>query len=87
MKIGVKYCGGCNSTYRRESVEEMIREVFGNKNVVYALRCEDVDVLILICGCKTACASREVNCKNLVVIDEPKSKDELREIVKSSLKS
>ena len=83
MMIGIKYCGGCNSTYKRESVEDEIREIFGEENVVYASRCEDVDILVVICGCKTACASREVNCKNMVVIDEPKSKDELRKLIKS----
>lgn len=83
MTIGIKYCGGCNPTYRRESVEEMIREVFSEENIVYASRCEDVDVLVLICGCETACASRDVDCKNLVVIDEPKSKDELKELINS----
>jgi len=83
MRIGIKYCGGCNPTYRRESIEDEIREFFGEENVVYTSKCEDVDVLVVICGCKTACASREVNCKNSVVIDEPKSKDELRKLIKS----
>ncbi len=83
MRVGIKYCGGCNPTYRRESIEEELIEIFGSENIVYTSSCEDVDVLVVICGCKTACISREIKCKNLIVVDEPKSKEELMEILSS----
>jgi len=28
MKVGVKYCGGCNPEYRREDVEDVLRKHF-----------------------------------------------------------
>lgn len=80
MRVGIKYCGGCNPAYRREIVEERLVELLGSENVIHTSNCENVDVLVVICGCKTACASRDLNCKNLVVIDEPKSNDELADI-------
>ena len=57
MKIGVKYCGGCNSKYDRTAFLEKIKSgcseniVFKNVNDK-----SEVDFIIVLCGCKTACA-------------------------------
>lgn len=57
MEIGVKYCGGCNSKYDRTEFLEKIKSrcskdiIFKNVN-----HNTEVDFIIVLCGCKTACA-------------------------------
>lgn len=71
MKVGVKYCGGCNPEYRREDVEEMLRRHF---TIFYS---DDVDILVLINGCRRACLLDEVKRSNVISVDSPVSEGEL----------
>ncbi|MCX8172310.1 MAG: hypothetical protein N3D09_01685 [Archaeoglobaceae archaeon] len=52
MRIGIKYCGGCNPTYKREEIEEILRKHF---QILYST-C--ADLLVCISGCKRGCAER-----------------------------
>ena len=58
MRIGIKYCGGCNPRFRREAVVERLRRDFPN---VLMTPAEDVgwtpDLVVVICGCPSACAT------------------------------
>lgn len=59
MKIGLKYCGGCNSRYdRTKEVEKLIRK-FPQHTFTYNVDTEACDILLLICGCMTACPTAE----------------------------
>ncbi|KUJ92706.1 MULTISPECIES: hypothetical protein [Archaeoglobus] len=78
MKVGVKYCGGCNPEYRREDVEDVLRKHF---TIFYS---EDADVLVLINGCKKACLLEEVKHPKVVSVDSPVSEEELlRRVLKA----
>ena len=58
MKIGIKYCGGCNPIYDRaavvSSLEEYVNKAYNieiaKQGIIYA-------VVIILCGCTSACAS------------------------------
>ena len=59
MKIGIKYCGGCNPSYdRKKLVEKLMKEhleaTFENarENIFY-------DVVVVINGCGRACSEHE----------------------------
>lgn len=60
MKIGVKYCGGCNSRYdRAREVNKLIKQ-FPQHTFVYDTQNPGVcDVWLIVCGCMTSCATAE----------------------------
>ncbi|RLI75398.1 hypothetical protein DRP05_14885 [Archaeoglobales archaeon] len=80
MKIGIKYCGGCNPTYSREKIEEYIRKYFSNAEVIYTSNPENVDIMVCISGCKRGCAIESINRKDMkkvVFFDEYKTELEV----------
>ena len=66
MRVGIKYCGGCNPTYRREKVEEILRREFPEVHFTYLFSSENpkenpkTDVVVCISGCKKGCAEGAV---------------------------
>lgn len=60
MKIGIKYCGGCNPRYDRTEVVLRLKEYIGEghsiettkKGIIY-------DIVIILCGCTSACANNQ----------------------------
>ena len=84
MRIGIKYCGGCNPTYEREKIEEIIRKNF-NVEIIYTSNSKDVDVLVCISGCKRACACEAIEATKIVSFDEPKDETEVVKEIKSNL--
>ena len=60
MKIGIKYCGGCNPTYDRASVVSFLKKYIGQGNSIEMAKQEILyDVVVILCGCTIACASHE----------------------------
>ena len=56
MKVAIKYCGGCNPDYDRVALVERIEERL-NGNVEFgSAEDEDIDLVLAVEGCKTACA-------------------------------
>ncbi|MCC0660278.1 MULTISPECIES: hypothetical protein [unclassified Clostridioides] len=58
MTCGVRFCGGCNPRYGRGKALAIIKEHF-NGRVDFSVAEEDVeyDLLLIIGGCTTLCAS------------------------------
>lgn len=59
MKVGIKYCGGCNPKFnRREFIERLIDE---HKENSYepAFLDSSYDVVLVVCGCSNGCAKHE----------------------------
>ncbi|WP_066687104.1 hypothetical protein [Christensenella intestinihominis] len=56
MRIGIKYCGGCNPRYDRTNIAQRLREDFPEDEVVPAASGPDMDYVVVVCGCKSACA-------------------------------
>ena len=56
LKVGIKYCGGCNPYYDRVALVKRIeRRLQGHVEFVSAAN-DDVDLVIAVEGCNTACA-------------------------------
>ena len=57
MKIGVKFCGGCNPRYNRRNALTEIQDKLPQIDFQYAKVGEVYDELIVIGGCTNNCAS------------------------------
>jgi 4-hydroxybutyrate CoA-transferase len=58
LKIGVKFCGGCNCHYDRTALVNRFKDKYQDKiTVEWANEKEIYDFLLVICGCSRACAS------------------------------
>lgn len=59
MKIGIKYCGGCNPRYDRTKEVEKLKKQFPQHEFTYDPGKAACDIYLLVCGCMTACATSE----------------------------
>lgn len=57
MKCGVKFCGGCNPRFERGEVYRDIKQTIQNIDFSYASEDEVYDILLVIGGCSSCCAS------------------------------
>ena len=83
MKIGIKYCGGCNPKFDRMAFARRLKEAFGHGEV-QAVNSDDVfDCVAVVCGCPVACASlRDINTRKGFVIVR---KDDMEATIKHLL--
>lgn len=73
MKIGLKYCGGCNSRYDRTKEVEKLMRKFPQHTFTYNVDTEACDILLLICGCMTACPTADgIAAKQVFSLRTPK---------------
>jgi hypothetical protein len=56
LKIGLKYCGGCNPTYDRGLMAEKIRRELNDIADFVTIIDDDVDMVLSIQGCDVSCA-------------------------------
>ncbi|MCT4619617.1 MAG: hypothetical protein N4A62_09560 [Marinisporobacter sp.] len=58
MKIGIKYCGGCNPRYDRKKFIEDVQKALG-ENFIFEIAREGnaYDFLLVVGGCTNCCAS------------------------------
>lgn len=56
LKIGLKYCGGCNPEYDRVAVKEQIEKSLKDKILFVSPESDDKEMILVIQGCKIACA-------------------------------
>jgi len=56
LRVGVKYCGGCNPEYDRVTLVEQIKERLEGKVSFVLPESEGVDIILAVHGCRTACA-------------------------------
>lgn len=57
LRIGVRYCGGCTPRYDRVATVEYIRRNLPH-GVELVRREDDSGMVLIVAGCKTACADR-----------------------------
>lgn len=70
IRVALKYCGGCNPGYDRVSVAESIRDrLQGRVEFLAALDCNDIDIVLVLAGCETACADLSAfeDCETIVI--------------------
>ena len=56
LKIGIKYCGGCNPEYDRVALAKYIEECLQKKAIFLSLESKKLDLILAVQGCSTACA-------------------------------
>lgn len=56
LKIGVKYCGGCNPNYDRVALVKRIEERLRGKASLVWADSEGISLVLVVAGCSTACA-------------------------------
>ena len=56
LKVAIKYCGGCNPDYDRVALVEGIKERLNAKVEFVSAEDENIDLVLAVEGCKTACA-------------------------------
>uniref|UniRef100_A0A7J2THP0 Uncharacterized protein n=1 Tax=Archaeoglobus fulgidus TaxID=2234 RepID=A0A7J2THP0_ARCFL len=81
MRIGIKYCGGCNESYRRDRIEEVLKREFKDFQFSYS-NC--ADLLICISGCKKGCSAEKAS-GNLIHFDEWVGEERIIKDVKAKL--
>lgn len=79
MKIGIKYCGGCKTTYNRvEYVNKLIND-FPENNFEPIKDNVNYDIILVVNGCKTACANHEtLIAKKKILLNSPEDFENLR---------
>jgi hypothetical protein len=61
LKIGIKYCGGCNPSYERVEIAHRVQSKFNHQLHFVRHDQPDIDVIILMSGCQRACAAQDLN--------------------------
>ncbi len=61
MRIGVKYCGGCNPSYERVEMIERVQFRFNDQFLFLRHDEPDIDVLVLMSGCHRSCAGKDLD--------------------------
>lgn len=56
LRVGIKYCGGCNPEYDRVAIVDHIMQSLQDKIEIVRSESEDVDLILSVNGCSTACA-------------------------------
>jgi len=56
VKVGLKYCGGCNPEYDRVALVRYIEESLHGKVAFIKPESEGVRLILAVEGCSTACA-------------------------------
>ena len=60
LRVGLKYCGGCNPEYDRVAVKTQIEKSLQDKVLFVSLESDDKEMILAILGCKIACADLSV---------------------------
>ena len=59
LKIGVRYCGGCNPRYDRVSFVKQLERTFPEILFLPVQQGASYTAVLLVCGCLSQCVSRE----------------------------
>ncbi len=60
-RIGIRYCGGCNSHYERVERVQRVQSRVGDRYLFVCHDERDLDGLIVVNGCLRACGAKDLN--------------------------
>lgn len=84
MFIGIKYCGGCNSTYDRKKFAEKIVLKFKEINFETVYDNNEYDVMLIICGCSRACANhKNLICKEKIIVASELDFNKINDLIRN----
>lgn len=56
LKVGIKYCGGCNPGYDRVALADFVQKSLQGRAEFVPLDNAAIDLVLAIEGCRTCCA-------------------------------
>ena len=56
LRVGIKYCGGCNPAYDRVALADYIKKSLHGRAEFVPLDSDGIDLVLAVEGCKTCCA-------------------------------
>ena len=60
MRIGIKYCGGCNPRYDRTDLVSKLKKHIGDGHSIETAKQGIIyDVVVVLSGCTSACAQHQ----------------------------
>jgi hypothetical protein len=59
LRIGIKYCGGCDPQYDRLEAVERIKAGLGDKMEFVSYEDKPISGVLVVAGCPTACVDLE----------------------------
>ncbi len=65
LRIGIKYCGGCNPGYERVEMMEQVQSRLTDRFLFLRHDEPDIDALILVGGCHRVCAGEGLDTANI----------------------
>lgn len=88
MKVGVKFCGGCNPRYDRGGLLRKIKEDFTEVEWITGKKEEICDYWLLICGCQRGCvdAKEFTATKEILKLESPMDFVKAAKQIKDSMK-
>jgi hypothetical protein len=71
QRVAIKYCGGCNPDYDRVGLVKRIKQSLDGRVEFVSLEDENIDLLLAIEGCPTACAElRSIKATEILIINK-----------------
>jgi hypothetical protein len=61
LRIGVKYCGGCNPSYERVEIVQRIQSRLNGRLLFVRYDEQNIDGMVFMSGCHRACAAQDLN--------------------------
>jgi len=61
LRVGIKYCGGCNPGYERVEMIERVQFRLNARFLFLRHDEPDLDVMVLMSGCHRVCAGQDLN--------------------------
>jgi len=86
MRIGIKYCGGCNPRYDRVAEINKLKAEFPMAEFVAASNYPtECDIILIVCGCFAVCAERSglVPKDEMIVMWQAADMKQVREKLRS----
>ena len=57
MKIGIKFCGGCNPFYERGAAVKKYMKEHPEHNFEFVREDEEYELIVIVCGCMCRCVT------------------------------
>ena len=77
LKVGIKYCGGCNPYYDRVALVKRIERRLKGKVAFVSAADDDLDLVLAVEGCNTACADlSSFDAKKIRIITQIEDADD-----------
>ncbi|MGB4439936.1 MAG: hypothetical protein WBJ13_12115 [Sedimentibacter sp.] len=82
MRIGIKYCGGCNPMFDRSKLVQKIKDEYKGFLFETANEKEMYDILIIVNGCLRACSNHDdIRTKLKLFINNEKNYEDIKKVL------